>query len=38
MAQAAADSPTISGASGWLERPFSSVPLAEAVRNALAPK
>jgi len=38
MAQAAGkDSPKISGASGSIERPFSSVPLAEAVRNALAP-
>jgi CheY-like chemotaxis protein len=39
MAQAAGDdSPKISGASGWIERPFSSMPLAEAVRNALSPK
>ena len=37
MSQAAGDdSPKDSGASGWLERPFSSTPLAEAVRNALA--
>jgi CheY-like chemotaxis protein len=39
MAQAAGeDSPKISSASGWIERPFSSMPLAEAVRNALASK
>jgi CheY-like chemotaxis protein len=39
LAQRAGDhSPKISGASGWLERPFSSMPLVEAVRNALAPK
>jgi CheY-like chemotaxis protein len=39
MSQAAGeDSPKISGAAGSLERPFSSVPLAEAVQRALAPK
>ena len=37
MARAADDtSSKDSGATGWLERPFSSIPLAEAVRNALA--
>ena len=38
-AQAAGeDSPKISGVAGALERPFSSMPLAEAVRKALAPR
>ena len=32
------DLPKISGAAGSLERPFSSMPLAEAVRKALAPR
>jgi len=39
MAQAAGEgSRAVSGAAGSLERPFSSMPLAEAVRKALAPK
>jgi CheY-like chemotaxis protein len=39
MSQAAGeDPPKISGAAGSIERPFSSVPLAEAVQRALGPK
>jgi CheY-like chemotaxis protein len=39
MSQAAGeDSPAVSGAAGSFERPFSSVPLAEAVQKALAAK
>lgn len=32
------ESATVAGAAGWLEKPFSAVPLAEAVRNILASK
>jgi CheY-like chemotaxis protein len=35
---AGADPVAVSGAAGWLEKPFSAVPLAEAVRSVLAPK
>jgi DNA-binding NtrC family response regulator len=39
MPQAAGeDSRAVSGAAAWLERPYSSIPLAEAVRKALGPK